>query len=446
MFSKTNRKLGIAEFWFFQDLVNVIYVLDIKGSEIDPKMLQKVLGILSEKHPTLRLNFNEKDKEFIEIKDYKISLNTKNISKEDLNPFLEKELNTDFEKKGKTPLWRVTLLKLNDLKEQKIIITASHAICDGTSGFILTNDILKYIDQLKNDNLEEIIPLKMLRATEDIVFNHDIKLDKERLNHLLETNVKDDELEFHTFIPIEIKEKDMEKRENAFLMDLSTTEQFQKVKSKLKEEKITFGSFLTASAFFVMKHLFNINEEFWVDIDVNYRDRFKEKLGYNNVGIFIGIFDIEKKVEKNTKFWDFCREIQNDIKSKLDDHSGAYWLEFSKVLEIDREIPVDKLYRKIHENYGRFADLNLSNIGNYPFQKKCGDLELNSLHCFNGEIPDSYSFLWYIASVDKFCFSMAYDKSLFSKSFAEKFFHLLNQFVLRSNEFSSDSNFDKILY
>jgi hypothetical protein len=431
-----NRPLGIAETWFAQDLTNVCYILEIEG-DILPKHIKSACDALSDQFPTLRVNY-EKDNKFREVKNYYIDPKiVKTSSSSEWKVIVEDEINTDFDKNGDCPLWAVTVV-YHPKDAIKLIITASHGIADGTCSFLFPKNFLEYITMAKNRNLVKPKSMPMLACTEDLIAKT-VTLDRKVVDQMIKDKVVNDRLlKPNLYIPVQFEEKNENERYKCAHFHQGTPENYISIKKRAKEENVTIGAILTAAAYFSIESVVQKEQPLSIDIDVNYRDRVDPKLGRNFIACVIGVFDVEFEVHKDTAFWDLVRRIHIKFQDRIKDHAPAYWLEFYRVLEVEKKIDVDHLYANIIERYGRIGDLNLSNIGPYPFETQVGDLNLKSLFCVNGEVPVSYSFLWYIISLDRICYSFISERSLWSRDFADKLFMKMNDLVENSHTFSKE--------
>ena len=434
-----DRSLGVVETWFAQDLVNVCYVLEI-GGNIDPTHLKTACDALSDRFLTLRVNYRD-DLGFRPLKKYYITpefIHTNDDVK--WKTIVENEINLDFDKEGESPLWRVTCV-FHPKLPTKIIITANHGISDGTSGFLYAKYLMEYMNLSHLGSLGEIQSLPMLPPTEEYI-KKSVKLEDKRIQSMFDESVKNDQfINIRTYIPFEKEEMDDSTRRSFPLFFEGSKESLPLIKSCVRRHNLTIGSLVTAIAFFVIESLVGKNGEFSIGIDVNYRDRVEPKLGREFIAAFIGIFDIEFSVKKDTKFWEFAKSIHKEMREKVNDHEAAHWLEFYRILEVEKRIDVKHLYEHIVKNCGRFADLNLSNIGPYPFERKIGEFELLSMYCVNGEVPISYSFLWYLISLDQIFYSFTAEASLWSREFIQRFFERLCDMTERSYTLQDDFTF-----
>jgi hypothetical protein len=157
------------------------------------------------------------------------------------------------------------------------------------------------------------------------------------------------------------------------------------------------------------------------DLDVNLRDRYPERLGSDYVGLNIGMMKLEDiKLSLKTKFWCLCKTINTQLKENLKEEKHLLFLIMSRLIDDlnDKEIAL-----QLEKHHNHINDLNLSNIGRYPFSPEYGPWRLNRFYCVGSNWSPFYgTFNVLICSIRFLNYSLVYETSQFNEKIAKRWF------------------------
>jgi hypothetical protein len=153
-----NRELGFWETWTLDNNYVVVVVGEVRGPILNMNSLQRGSQALIQRHPLLRSDvIITNDTHFfspITAPIIPVSIITAQNS-HDWQAHVERELDTPIPHGKGIPLCRISLLVFQS--EQKLVLSFSHAIGDGTAAMILMKDFLQAC--ASEQNVESLSPL-----------------------------------------------------------------------------------------------------------------------------------------------------------------------------------------------------------------------------------------------------------------------------------------------
>lgn len=168
-------------------------------------------------------------------------------------------------------------------------------------------------------------------------------------------------------------------------------------------------------------------DNFQFDIDVNLRHRYSNPLSrYEHVGLHIAMMNIENiGISLETKFWELCRVIHTKVQEDLS--KNQHLLQFRAIRLCSDDNEVEKQTSQYH---GRINDLNLSNIGSYPFQNVFGDLRLKHYYCVGSDAcPSIATNVILVSSVECLDYILLHESGEENETIAKQWFERMIQLV-----------------
>ncbi|KAG3118072.1 hypothetical protein PI124_g4548 [Phytophthora idaei] len=210
---------------------------------------------------------------------------------------------------------------------------------------------------------------------------------------------------------------------------------------KCKEEGVTFGGALVAAitlAFYYAAKKqpgFEPGKSFKVaaDIDYNIRQRMPCPAEEDQVGAHIAFTDLGWLVNEGfnvetTRFWDLARRAKREIDGNLLNTRTMAAMTIILDQKLNSQMK-PSLAKSVNIRHSQTSNANISNVGRYPYAKehpltsRDGDqsfLAVKNLHVYNPIPHLGPSAVFFVSSVESFCFFMGYKcadgaaKSLFT--------------------------------
>ena len=220
---------------------------------------------------------------------------------DDWKPIIQEDANIGFDlEKSNSPYWKVVLLRGPTL--DVLLVKYHHCIADGTSGYILIDDIMKAAFGGSNDSTDEYVvnsddPLPMLPPIEDMCFPNGHSEDDEAFIQGALEEAREKQLQW---IPsLEYSPNPPKGNKHSILYRDGTEENLKALLSKCRSLGVTIGSVLGAATFFTAVKMKNKDNNkagdtgeysFDFDMDVNLRKRLPNiNMGSDHVGAHIGM-------------------------------------------------------------------------------------------------------------------------------------------------------------
>jgi hypothetical protein len=435
------RTLGSWEKWVLRNNYMVTVVGEISGPIIDEYTLSNAAKLLTKRHPLLGMDILSQNEETLFFKPISspiipttiIALHHQNEWQE----LLEREINKPVLCEKGIPLCRILLAIYHN--QQRIIISYSHAIGDGTSAMIIMKDFLTYSSMIYNNQTPDIESLPLLPSVRDLIYPNGLnRQERAQIDEYIKLEVY--MRKNRTFlVPHDVIARDVQSSNGIVVMNGNN---LSELKAKCKQQKVTVGSaILTACSFVLAKYAYQkgINEPVAdIEVDVNIRKRLLSgSLGDDHCGLLIGIAPVRTRIKPDDEWWVLCKEAHKSLVSLV--KNRTYELYGPAVDEADDILEQDEEFCKWYEQHGnRFADINLSNMGVFPFDTHFGPYSLERITTAGGNNSEGTNYLILINTVNEnISYCLVYDKALIKRSTAEKF---LNDVIELLKRCTSDNN------
>jgi hypothetical protein len=309
---------------------------------------------------------------------------------------------------------RITLLVHET--SQKIAISYSHVVGDGSSGMYLMKDLLNALTGITSD-----MTLPLLPYVADLFFNEGVD---EKTQKIIEQQIAEELEEEDTllWVPHDVEEKSQPSHGVVF----GNISGISGLLKQCREHNVTIGSAIIAGAQFALAKYAaqkgEQNPEIDVEVDFNIRKRLDHMdLGDDYVGMLIGISAIITSINPETEWWTLCKQNHNALQEAIKEKQ--YRIFHNVVNRLDEICYNDEEYMEEYKRNGqRFGDVNVSNIGKFPFDTHFGEYKLESLYTTGGTTPEGVNYLFLINTVEQeMCFSLVYDASLTTEKTANQF-------------------------
>jgi hypothetical protein len=281
-----------------------------------------------------------------------------------------------------------------------LLLFSNHSASDGRSGFILINDFLTLVTSSDlHDRIEpinrEVIPCmnQLISRPYHILYpimlpvvQYIYKRELRQLNHPripVKTMLIDGESTPYRFQPIKYH----------FIFTSTSTTLYSRLREKCHSQQVTLHGPLFACLLLAIHHCFpieNKNNRYLnpatIDLDFDMRSRLPNSpLTSSTVGYCIGIGSLKFKQRfplVSTRFWSLaktCLKMTNDYITSGELHFIQHLLKDI----VKNEQNFNKFATCFPD--GRVSEINLSNIGKYPFScdYNQGQLRLRGLHVIN---------------------------------------------------------------
>jgi len=335
--------------------------------------LRLALNRVQRKHPVLRMLISEEDGELYYEADTAKAIPLRMVevrSDDDCATECQVELTTAFP--HHQPQLRVVWLK-SELSNE-LLITTTHRICDGMSVFILVREILK---SLYSD--DALVPYEPITVHDIIGDLHDEGLRKrQRAARVMNAVV--------ALIPGSkrpVKNNEI-CREWGVSKALSAA-----LKTRCKHEHVSIHSALLTVLDRALQATFGKKAPSWIGSPFDGRRGRLSMIKRDMLFFSGGTFKIKAGVGSDTDFWERAREIQQEVRQKIDQElaniSGKYqYFEMLKVPSKEKVRSIIRLQDFLNRHTKR-REFSFSNLGNValldedaPFQIKNFRLLLHS--------------------------------------------------------------------
>ncbi|KAJ3270600.1 hypothetical protein HDV01_007696 [Terramyces sp. JEL0728] len=361
------------------------------------------------------------------------------VVNEDWKEFVQSEAEIPFDRFNELP-YKISVVAESESKS-RLIVWSDHYMADGYSGLIVFNDLLTNI----RDECIELPELPLKKSIFEFVVKKNwfaYQINK-FLCKIMEKPVLAEMKEFRTTLNISSKmpvDPDAEQCPTfAFFAD-GESENLKKSIARCRAEKTTLNAAILVLVAVAFAKTVGVNDKLKLALDIDYNMRNKVKgLDEKDIGFNITIGTIEslkKGLDFSGKFWDAAKELKKES------------------LTANTSFLAKMVQTFVHLKFNRFSsfeiphhqtcinDVNLSNIGRYPFEKQVGGYNLESFHVYNTTPYVGPSVILYLCSTDHIGFSMA---SKVEDTQAKKVFDLFVSLVEKIHEISSDLTIRQVL-
>lgn len=335
--------------------------------------------------------------------------------------FVEQECEVAIDRYTHPPFF-LTVWIDSDKPQAQLMLFSDHFACDGFSGLVVLNDILTFVAELSrleasapnhNPEDDDALPLRpslyvSWRAASPIRTSLSevvVKLIGPILFRGLARS-------FHGLLPARDDQRDMTSippEYNGTRVHFARGDRanLPGMLEACRRERVTIGGALIAAIVAAHAHVTGfvengkLDEKFYLTLDLDYNMRKRLPIVKSNessdiVGPYVAITTLEDLKSKGvnihkTKFWDFARatkqEIDDTLKHAFDMQLGMLFLDQYMHANVNSQRVLKGL--KIPNSLQ--ADVNLSNLGRYPFAEHhemktvsgSGRITIESLHLYN---------------------------------------------------------------
>jgi len=302
--------------------LNILTISCIKGG-LKEEIIRRALDLIKCRHPRLNSRIvGHVDSLQFSFGNIKIPLRV--VQKQSIEQWQEvalEELNQPID--SNKSLARVVLISFPNDQINYLMIILHHAISDGLSTVHLHSEILTYCQKIVEGKIEEnISSLRPLSKLQELIPKS--KWGKiaaiKRILFLLLLKLKQDlyrpkTLRFNKCIPPELRRCNMVQRK----LNQEITAQLIQV---CRKERTTVQGALCAAMILAASREMESENRAKLRLSccscVDLRNRLKNPVNRNNLGILASAIISLHTVDKNTSFWDLARDVRQQLKTGLE--------------------------------------------------------------------------------------------------------------------------------
>ncbi|KAI8843602.1 hypothetical protein BC829DRAFT_446218 [Chytridium lagenaria] len=333
---------------------------------------------------------------------------------------VEERCNLPTDRTVDSPYSLVVIIWKSKPDRLRFILFSDHYMSDGFSGLIVFNDLLKNITSIisgstNSSDIPEELPVR------PSLFDQLIR--PSYFNYLMDTiilaiapyGLRADIASYKPVLPIRNDQKDFaipvpRNPSNAFFRN-GDSANLPAALSRCRQEHVTLHGAVIACIVMGFakasqptlhfdKGIFKMK----LDSDFNMRKRVKEPFSEDTVGFNVTMNSLDsiykEGVALDTKFWDFARKAK-----KLND-SGLFSFEgMAQIVYMHNRFTSTTTKSEIDVPKAIFTDLNLSNLGQYPYNTvhhlpgALGAIELEGFHFYNSVPHIASGGVFFVSSV-----------------------------------------------
>lgn len=152
-----------------------------------------------------------------------------------------------------------------------------------------------------------------------------------------------------------------------------------------------------------------------LDVDYNMRCRIKSPFPEWTVGSNADVASLHpfasRGVDLSRRFWDIAR-----YSKQLTDDSVSSFLSYTETIFCHNNFHAKNTKWNVPINKGVVRDVNISNLGRYPFATvhelgELGSIQVNGLHLYNSSPHIGYNAIVFVTSVEHLDYTMAHKLS-----------------------------------
>ncbi|KAE9283359.1 hypothetical protein PF008_g27427 [Phytophthora fragariae] len=346
--------------------------------------------------------------------------------------YAEAECNVGFDRYTQFPFFLAVWT--GEKEEQTRLMLSDHYMSDGRSGMTVLNCVLEQVSLLSrdaDDNQAEELPLRPSFYEMWLSKNLLSKALVKGLITSLGAMIYRSELKkFKPLLPARDDQQDFV----APPVTNPTSASFaqgdpvcmREALSVCREQGATFGGALVAAVTLAFYHAakeqpdFEPGQPFKVqaDMDYNMRQRLPRPVEEEQVGASVAFTDLEWLANdgddlKTTQFWDLARRAKKEIDGNLRNTLTMDAVTVVMDQKINAKIK-PSLAEYMNIRHSQTSDANISSVGRYPYPRefpmtsKQGKLTVKELHVYNPIPHLGPSAVFFVTSVDSFCYSMGH--------------------------------------
>ncbi|KAE8973634.1 hypothetical protein PR003_g11915 [Phytophthora rubi] len=352
---------------------------------------------------------------------------------EDWQVYAEAECNVGFDRYTQFPFFLAVWTGEKE-EQTRLMLFSDHYMSDGRSGMTVLNCVLEQVSLLSrdaDDNQADELPLRPSFYEMWLSKNLLSKALVKGLITSLGAMIYRSELKkFKPLLPARDDQQDFV----APPVTNPTSASFaqgdpvcmREALSVCREQGATFGGALVAAVTLAFYHAakeqpdFEPGQPFKVqaDMDYNMRQRLPRPVEEEQVGAYVAFTDLEWLANdgvdlKTTQFWDLARRAKEEIDGNLRNTLTMDAVTVVMDQKINAKIK-PSLAEYMNIRHLQTSDANISSVGRYPYPRefpmtsKQGKLTVKELHVYNPIPHLGPSAVFFVTSVDSFCYSMGH--------------------------------------
>lgn len=417
---------------------NVIISSQIEGGQMDAANFVEAVKATACRHPMLRSIIDRETLAFVELDGFVAGEAHYQVidtdDPEEWRRVADQECNLAADMYGANPLWKIILVRTG--ASNVMLVKFHHCIGDGSSGYIITNDVLRFYQRLEEaGEIGDIEPLARLDNADSMAVASlpGGPSDEEIANQLQEDFIRRRcEWTPSTGLPFDRK---VGGEHNTTLYKDGSTESSAALLSLCRQKGITMGPVLVAATYFAIAKMdaafcARVAEDpsaefsFDFDMDVNLRKRLSTVLGNDHVGTIIGMMSFSLKLRGDTKFWDFAAEVRTAMTKFLDSKLHFHYFGVNERFDAMAD-SLPAFQDNLSRNDGLVQDMNFSSFGKYFFDPNYGALHITKMYAIGGGwCPTFGSCVFLILGLSRnhytFVYSTSPENAVVAQSFFEK--------------------------
>lgn len=415
---------------------NVIISSQIEGGRMDAAKFEQAVKATASRHPQLRSIIDKETLGFVELEafvpgeDHYQVIDTENP--EEWKSVADRECNLAADMYGANPLWKIILVRSG--ASSVMLVKFHHCIGDGSSGYIITHDILRFYRRLEDTgDVGDVEPLPRLSSADSMAVSslHGSPSDDGVANQLLEDFTRRRcEWSPSAGLPFDRK---VGGEHNTTLYKDGSPESADALLSLCRKKGLTMGPVLVAATYFAIAKMDtafccevakdpSAEFSFDFDMDVNLRKRLSTVLGNDHVGTIIGMMSFSLKLRGDTKFWDFAAEVKVAMNKFLESQLHFHYFGVNERFDSMAE-SLPSFQENLVRNGGLVQDMNFSSFGKYFYDPKYGSLQITKMYAIGGGWSPTFgSCVFLILGLSRNHYTFVYSTSRENDAVAESFF------------------------
>lgn len=415
---------------------NVIISSQIEGGQMDAAKFEQAVKATACRHPQLRSIIDKETLAFVELDSFVPGHNHYQVidteDPEEWRSVADQECNLATGMYGANPLWKITLIRTG--ASNVMLVKFHHCIGDGSSGYIITNDILTFYQRLEESgDIGDVEPLPRLDSADSMALSSlpGDPSDEEIANQLQEDFIRRRcEWSPSAGLPFDRK---VGGQHNTTLYKDGSAESSAALLSLCRKKGITMGPVLVAATYFAIAKMDTVfcarvaddpsaEFSFDFDMDVNLRKRLSTVLGNDHVGNIIGMMSFSLKLRGDTKFWDFAARVRTAMTNFLDSKLHFHYFGVNERFDAMAD-SLPFFQDNLSRNDGLVQDMNFSSFGKYFYDPNYGTLQITKMYAIGGGwCPTFGSCVFLILGLSRNHYTFVYSTSPENAVVAESFF------------------------
>lgn len=415
---------------------NVVMVAHVEGGAMDPAKFVLAVKATTRRHPQLRSIIDKASLSYMELEGFEPDENHYQVIEapdaDSWKAVVDKESNTPCDMYGPRPLWKVVLIKFEE--KNVMLVCFHHCIGDGSSGYVITNDVLKFHQRLEEvGDVGDINPLSRLPSPEAMAFPDSDGVVPDAERPAVDALLKDFTRRRCEWRPRLAFDRTIGGEHNSTLYMDGTKESADALLARCRSKGLTVGAVLVAGTYFAIAKMDSefraqlasrplAQFDFDFDMDVNLRKRLPGNLGNDHVGTIIGMMGFSLSMSGKTSFWDFVAEVRDEMTKAMESRQHLHYFDVNEQFDASSS-DNPEFQDNLKRNDGLVQDMNFSSFGKYFFEPTYGKLQLTKLYCAGGGwCPTFGSCVFLIPTVTANNYTFVYSTNDTNAQIASDFF------------------------